>query len=401
MNRSDLLKFLIPENIVEKVYGHVENAVKRQLFTTVEIRDETGPLFDYLLKWLDNHPYSKESRTLEAQLAWDQHTGKYDALFTPAPGEHVIPYKGHYLFITRKREEGTDNKKGSESLVIKSITADQKLLRQLCLDAADSFRHKEKYVYEVNLPGGSYWDEVNSKPHPRTFDSLILDHEIKQDIINDVNLFISSEEKYRRLDIPYRRGFLFEGPPGNGKSTIVECIATLTERPVFYMCLSQKELDDNDLFKLISRVGHKSIILLEDVDAAFVNRDKTGKDSSQVTMSGLLNALDGQMAPYGAIYIMTTNHKDRLDPALIRPGRADRHWKFDNASSYQSGEMFKRFFPDAASRDVASFTRYGTGKSMAALQTILIEADNDVKKAIKLAKEYVVPIQVEEPHATE
>lgn len=89
----------------------------------------------------------------------------------------------------------------------------------------------------------------------------------------------------------------------------------------------------------------KSIILLEDVDAMFEGR-KNSDDANRITYSGFLNSIDGVRSQEGRIIIMTTNHREKLDPALLRPGRVDFIVKLDYATKFQVKSLFERFFGD-------------------------------------------------------
>ena len=110
------------------------------------------------------------------------------------------------------------------------------------------------------------------------------------------------------------------------------------------MNLSSGEVDDDSLNRLLSEAPERSIILLEDVDAMFT--DRTTMQTTKLSFSGFLNALDGVRSQEGQILFMTTNHKERLDPALLRPGRADVHVKLQHASDNQMRGLFTRFFPE-------------------------------------------------------
>lgn len=94
----------------------------------------------------------------------------------------------------------------------------------------------------------------------------------------------------------------------------------------------------------------QSIILLEDIDAAFVSREESSQQKSayeglnRVTFSGLLNALDGVASTEARIVFMTTNYLSRLDPALIRPGRVDMKEFVGHCTRYQLEQMYKRFY---------------------------------------------------------
>ena len=109
--------------------------------------------------------------------------------------------------------------------------------------------------------------------------------------------------------------------------------------------LSNKNLNDDDLAELLRNAPARAMLLLEDVDAIFVERAAaTDARGGGVSFSGLLNALDGAASAEGCVLVMTTNHKDRLDEALIRPGRCDVHVHVQNASKDQARRMFLRFF---------------------------------------------------------
>lgn len=106
----------------------------------------------------------------------------------------------------------------------------------------------------------------------------------------------------------------------------------------------------------------RCILLLEDIDAAFISRNITGGGvghggatiGTNVTFSGLLNAIDGVAAQEGRILVMTTNHFEKLDPALIRPGRVDMAILLDLATRHQARELFIQFFPHADDSDRAA-----------------------------------------------
>lgn len=109
-----------------------------------------------------------------------------------------------------------------------------------------------------------------------------------------------------------------------------------------WLLRTRKEVGDDS-------VPSGSIILLEDIDAVFDKREKVeGGEQNRLSFSGLLNALDGAASKEGLLVFMTTNHKDKLDPALIRKGRADVHIEFGLSTQDQANNMHRAFFPGAA-----------------------------------------------------
>lgn len=188
-------------------------------------------------------------------------------------------------------------------------------------------------IYEQHR-WGIGWTKVQSKK-PRALESVVLDDNLKDLIIADIKKFQDTAQWYIDKGVPYRRGYLLYGPPGTGKTSFTQAIAGALKLNICYLNLSGGNMDDDDLNRALNDAPSHSIILLEDIDGIFVGRESVNKDRREgrsVTFSGLLNALDGVRSQEGRILFMTTNHRERLDPALMRPGRADYHVKLNNAS---------------------------------------------------------------------
>jgi len=98
------------------------------------------------------------------------------------------------------------------------------------------------------------------------------------------------------------------------------------------LSLQDEDLTEEKLINSMETIPNHSLVLLEDVDAIFIKREANEKRKNNLSFSGLLNALDGVRTTDGRILFMTTNHKEKLDPALLRPGRADIHIELKNAS---------------------------------------------------------------------
>ncbi|KAJ8649150.1 hypothetical protein MRB53_002173 [Persea americana] len=183
------------------------------------------------------------------------------------------------------------------------------------------------------------WSSVNLN-HPAKFDTLAMDPELKKAVIEDLERFLERKEFYRRVGKAWKRGYLLYGPPGTGKSSLIAAIANFLKFSVYDLELTELRCN-SELKKLIIATANRSIIVIEDIDCTIdlVNREKQGGGSQQapeyngqpaqpqVTLSGLLNFVDGLWSSCGdeRIIIFTTNHKERLDPALLRPGRMDMH----------------------------------------------------------------------------
>lgn len=187
--------------------------------------------------------------------------------------------------------------------------------------------HKGKTIMYTAM--GHEWRQFGHPKKQRPLDSVVLDSGISDRIVNDCEEFINNVKWYSDRGIPYRRGYLLYGPPGCGKSSFITALAGELERGICVLNLSDRMLTDDRLNHLLAVAPQETIILLEDIDAVFVSREETKEVKAayqglnSVTLSGLLNALDGVASSEGRILFMTTNYLDRLDPALIRPGRVD------------------------------------------------------------------------------
>jgi len=177
-------------------------------------------------------------------------------------------------------------------------------------------------------------------------------------ILADMQTFFNSEAWYAERGIPYRRGYLFHGPPGCGKTSFVTAAAGALDCPIYILNLAEPSLSDLALLKLVTDAPPRSMLLMEDVDAAFngvlgkgggTPSEKSQRDGLHMgllTFSGLLNALDGVAGQEGKLLIMSTNCPDKLDEALVRPGRVDLRAEFHHASRDAIKSIFCNFFAD-------------------------------------------------------
>src|SRR5579885_2793556 len=157
-----------------------------------------------------------------------------------------------------------------------------------------------------------------------TLDNLILRGNLKQEIYNDLVQFFAARETYERYGIPCKRGVIFVGPPGNGKTHAVKAIINAIQQPCLYVKSFKAEYrTDEDNIRIVFDRARKSapcVLVLEDLDSLVTSDNR----------SFFLNELDGFAANTGIVTLATTNHPERLDPALLdRPSRFDRKYPFD------------------------------------------------------------------------
>ncbi|XP_016453567.1 AAA-ATPase At2g46620-like [Nicotiana tabacum] len=224
-----------------------------------------------------------------------------------------------------------DENTGLKSLVMKIRKNDKRRILQPYLQHIHSvFDEIEQRKKEVRL-----FVNVDNEPlrngrwrsvpftHPATFDTIVMDADLKNKVKSDLENFQKSKQYYHRLGKVWKRSYLLYGPSGTGKSTFIAGAANMLKYDVYDVDLS-KVADDSDLKLLLLQTTNKSLIVIEDLDSYLGNK------STAVSLSGILNFLDGIFSCCGEerIMIFTVNNKDQIDPTVLRPGRIDVHIHF-------------------------------------------------------------------------
>ncbi|KXJ91798.1 mitochondrial chaperone BCS1 [Microdochium bolleyi] len=417
--------------------------VRRRMLVNVEI-SRTDPAYPWVLAWLSEPrqqtSFLAKKLTRINKLSVTTTTsstpnGPTHASFflQPGYGRHIVHYKGAYIAVNREKQSTAKLNTGEphETLELTTLYSHRHIFehvfteaRQLALQAHEG----KTVVYSVR---NFDWVPLGQPRIKRPLHSVALDKGVKEGIVADVKDFLQRRSWYADRGIPYRRGYLLYGPPGSGKSSFIQALAGELDYGVAMVNLSEVGVTDDKLAFLLTKLPERTILLLEDADSAFVNRrrrDEDGYGGGTVTFSGLLNALDGLSAGEERIAFLTTNHIERLDPALIRPGRVDMMMRIGEATRYQAGEMWDRFYgdvdPEGVNRErflnrleeiglfASSTESDGVGTaaaaaaspppprtSTAAIQGLFLFNKNNMEGAIAMA-EHLIPKKIEaEPPA--
>lgn len=434
------------------LFAMLERAFRRCFMSSIYI-DEHDDLFQMVMAWLAESQQFGSRRSLRAKtqtgakaedgaddIAGDalNENGIFDYTrwsarlpprFEPYYGQNYMFHNGTLFFFKRSQRQGnqrvqvTFNGSAEDDLlqldcIGRSTDPIKELLRTIKVWSLNRQRNTTTIRHPTPKErarfGGS-WTKTSSRPS-RPMETVILDAEQKSMIIRDMNEYLhpASARWYAARGIPYRRGYLFHGPPGTGKTSLSFALAGIFGLEIYAISLQEPTLTEGDLLQLFNGLPRRCIVLLEDVDAAGLLRDrasdeknkpKTKKDGKQtgkqgeegkekaaaaekgddytlkdlarelkaistpaqrggphatmqqnngagpnrapgtgISLSGLLNAIDGVASAEGRVLIMTTNHAEKLDAALVRPGRVDRKVEFQLAAKDQIRELFVRMY---------------------------------------------------------
>ena len=194
----------------------------------------------------------------------------------------------------------------------------------------------------------------------REFDFVFFNYGQAEHLAAFLNKFFDNKDLYEKRGFIHRTGILFYGPPGTGKTSIATAIANKYKKHVYQIQLSAVDSDD-ELVNLFSDIPADSVVLLEDIDVAVKSKNRADSTSgdSGISLAALLNVIDGNFAPDDTLFIMTTNDKDALDPALTRPGRTDLHVRVGFLDNEQLDRMCKYYLdhvpegiPDISGLDI-------------------------------------------------
>ena len=239
-------------------------------------------------------------------------------------------------------KEKLENASSLKSAYLKNYTFRgifaSKAIRNLMEKINDEYSKKAKsqHVYQSEH---HYFQRI-SKVGGKKISEVILKDETKSKIIKDIEEWGSSKSEYIRKGIPYKRGHCYYGPPGTGKTTIVKALAKEYGFNIYNLNL--KKTEDDDLLYLLRDIEPGSILLFEDIDSTFDKRKRIG--TKGVTFSGFLNALDGIVELNGVLVIITTNHVEKMDPALLRAGRMDLKIEIGYSSEKEISDYLSRFY---------------------------------------------------------
>ncbi len=358
----------------------------------ITVKDDDAA-FGWVKEWFLEQKFLRRIRRVDLDTAMRNER----IALIPAPGTHWFWYGGRPFLVYFSRTENTRERNGRrlESLTFRTVGRRRAFLQRFVDDVvACHTRRMGVQSYLFIFDDG--WDSVEGYA-PRQLESVVLQPGEKEYLVEDIGKFRKSRRRYERLGVPYHRGYLFYGPPGTGKTSLVSALAAHFGLSIYLINLG--DFNDRTLVSAVNQVTTNSVLLFEDIDcmknskarptasaaiSSTQTRDEkeTAAERNGVTLSGLLNALDGFYAPTNVLYMMTTNRIETLDVALLRPGRIDYKLFLGKATDRQKVELYRRFFPEASEVEAREFVEGGVSETMAEFQGLLLGLESGTNSAI-------------------
>ncbi|KAG9051288.1 hypothetical protein FS837_009554 [Tulasnella sp. UAMH 9824] len=342
-------------------------------FVLTAVFDTGDPAYDWLASYLSKQGIWNSTREFKVTArsstrTWGINSGgateegeDAHAEYTPFVDQsQIFRFNGTWCQVKRSRGlmGGNDGHDDGSQLVLTLYTRNRAVLDSLVETAYSQYKHKSETDLTIHSTCSCGGWCGSSKKGRRPIDSLILPKGLKKMLLTDTKTFMRSQAWYKEAGIQHKRGYLLYGAPGTGKTSTIHALASELDLEIYSLSLATTGVDDNGLARLISSTPANSMILIEDIDCAFPARDKKkdleilpedlwgapAEKKSKITLSGLLNVLDGVSSEEGRLLFATTNYVDRLDAALLRPGRMDVKIHYKLSTRYQIINLFKRFF---------------------------------------------------------
>ncbi|KAK2969273.1 hypothetical protein RJ640_030814 [Escallonia rubra] len=318
----NMINHFIPKRLQEKIISKLEGLLGNlSPQMTFIIDEQSGLTIDQVYKASEIYLTTRITPAVQ-RLKVSKAPRDKNFSVTINKGEKVVDtFKGveviwEMVCVENKRQkyDGTSEHRSFE------LTFNKKDMDLVMTSYLPHVMEKSKAIKEENnvakLFGdrndGLYYSSSINFEHPSTFDTLAMDPILKKELIDDLDRFVKRKDYYKRVGKAWKRGYLLYGPPGTDLQNLKK---------------------NSDLRRVLISIENRSILVIEDIDCSIelqnrqVVGDKDKENVGQLTLSGLLNFIDGLWSSCGdeRIIVFTTNHKDKLDPALLRPGRMDMH----------------------------------------------------------------------------
>lgn len=316
---------------------------------------EQRQTFIRLSKFIHDRCTEFGSRTIMVDTSYDWRDGRSKMMLTIGGGNHFFFYKGRPVLLTRVEHGNNQGETIKEVITLYKLGRKHKLFHDLVEE------NKPKSTGQLVV---STWEKGEWRKSGEVdcagLRSVALDLTVRDFFIKEFTKFVEGKDDCRRLGIPHKLSMILHGMPGSGKTSIIRALAAEFNLNVCTLDLSC--ISDRELMAAVGQVPRNSVLLIEDFDSASHLKSRQLSDDSSAgsllglanigTLSGVLNALDGVASLNDVVVMMTTNHLEQIDPALIRPGRIDHVVELPAPGQDAIREHFVTLYPTIESHPI-------------------------------------------------
>lgn len=369
-----------------------------------------------LVTWISSQPFAHKAGSSLASVGAgrefaNSHSDgdqKKPLQYTPWNGSFSFWYKNRLLTFRCIQKE--DRIFPKEEISVSCVGRSPEILRELFSECRTEYLKLTRNKTSIFEHRDSAWKKTRAIDI-RQLDTVILDEKKKTVLLKDIRSFLDPQARawYSQRGIPYRRGYLLYGPPGTGKSSLSLSIAGGCDLDIYILNISS--VDDSSLGELFTKLPAHCVILLEDIDAVDATQsrqretvksgqDETssstkGKPRERVSLSVLLNVLDGVGSQEGRVLIMTTNHAEHLDAALIRPGRVDMKLELGLTNKDINTQLFCAIFMRADTSTDGARAEDGDDATLGGAENKIMLRKLAIEFANKLPEQEFSPAEIQ------
>ena len=338
-------------------------------FTNAGAWSEERLGFTSFMGWFIENKWARHSRNISMITVYDK------VVFGPGFGRHFFFYKGKLFWFNKEALASSGTHVEKERITIVTFGRDQEKLKEV----VTSFMPKPEdgkpkvYVYEDNS-----WQYLCEIPR-RELKTVIIEKATKDELIKKLDEFAVSEDWFKNKGLAWKMTCILHGVPGTGKTSLIKALASHYGKNVASMNITS--MSDSQFEKAISSLPDNTFLLIEDFDSssAFKSRGLTRKPAaktneppalnstkpsiaepvkvetldtmmfdefSRLTLTKVLNTLDGVVSLDGSVIFMTTNCLEKIDEAVTRKGRVDHIWEIKLLQDAEVREYINLVFPD-------------------------------------------------------
>lgn len=339
--------------------------VKKHTTTTLEM-NSTNISYHQFAKFLQDKGFADKSRYIKVGNGF---YGSDSSVKQIGYGVQLFWVNWYTPIIVNSYKEDSQSKAIKEFIVLTKLGRDHAYFDKMLIEVADEA--EDHTVTKFNKYEDGYQEFITTLPK-RRLDTIALPQSSIDKLLAAIDSFVTKEEWYVKHQIPYQLGILLFGPPGTGKTSLIKAIAAYMDKDICYV-------DSEAALTSAAQNVNNTIIVVEEVDTMTLGKRESDDDGQsnvdeilgikpkkkeedeltkafssleKRTLGKVLNALDGIISNHGRVIVLTTNHADVLDPALLRPGRIDLQLEIGFMDSETLNKMIKRFFPDYEERNV-------------------------------------------------